>query len=294
MDAGIGAVALDRLMPHRPPMRWIDAYEWVAPGRLRAEALLGADHLFAGDDGKAQPEAIIEWIAQAGAVMCAYEARRNGGRAGIGYLAGVREFAWDELPAVGARLEIEIATELKLAEALVIRGKIGSAGKRLAEALITVWQPAGTEAPDRIFAKPPSRRMPNSRPLVHTLLMEGLKGDIQTTENSVAASFCFNEDAAIFDGHFPGHPILPGVDILAMASLLCSRQVGRPVRLAGVSSIKFSKPVPPGETVAMELQIAPDQTAAGSPAWRIKGGLGGVGSRKAALSLMFSSHGIVP
>lgn len=284
MDTRIGAVALEKLMPHRPPMRWIDAYEWIAPGRLNAEALFGADHLFADEDGRALPEAIVEWIAQAGAVMCGYEGLQNNKPAGIGYLAGVREFACDELPLVGDRLEIEIATELKLAEALVIRGKVlrAETGVKLAEALITVWQQPAAGQPVDDFAISPPHQQPAARSFVHALLADGLVGGIRSAEESVAANFCFQNDAPIFDGHFPGFPILPGVDILAMASLLCTRRIGRPVRLAAVGSVKFSRPVLPGETVAMKLQIA-----AGQDEWRVEGGVSSEGSRRATLSLTY-------
>ena len=47
-------------------------------------------------------------------------------------------------------------------------------------------------------------------------------------------------------GHFPGHPIVPGVVLLDEA-MACSLPPG--ARLAGFDVVKFTRPVLPGEAV---------------------------------------------
>jgi 3-hydroxyacyl-[acyl-carrier-protein] dehydratase len=51
----------------------------------------------------------------------------------------------------------------------------------------------------------------------------------------------------LFAGHFPGHPILPGIAHLAMVE----RALGEP--LAAVRSMKIRRPVMPGETLELSL-----------------------------------------
>jgi beta-hydroxyacyl-ACP dehydratase FabZ len=71
----------------------------------------------------------------------------------------------------------------------------------------------------------------------------------------------FNEP--FFQGHFPGHPIMPGVLIVeAMAQvgavLMLSSMVDRDDKLvyfAGIDRAKFRRPVTPGDQVRFEVEV---------------------------------------
>ncbi len=54
-------------------------------------------------------------------------------------------------------------------------------------------------------------------------------------------------------GHFPGHPIVPGVVILD-AVLLALRDWRPGSRVAKLSNVKFVSPLLPGEAFAVELE----------------------------------------
>ncbi|WP_168464379.1 3-hydroxyacyl-ACP dehydratase FabZ [Wolbachia endosymbiont of Ctenocephalides felis wCfeT] len=73
----------------------------------------------------------------------------------------------------------------------------------------------------------------------------------------------FNEP--FFSGHFPGHPIMPGVLIiesLAQASAICvlgqesqDAMKDRVVYFMSIENAKFRKPVIPGDTLVLQSNI---------------------------------------
>lgn len=67
----------------------------------------------------------------------------------------------------------------------------------------------------------------------------------------------------VFRGHFPGHPVFPGVLQLealaqtgAVALLSEPEFVGKIVLFAGVDHVRFRRPVAPGDTLRLETRLA--------------------------------------
>lgn len=67
-----------------------------------------------------------------------------------------------------------------------------------------------------------------------------------------------------FPGHFPGHPVMPGVLIIeAMAQVACVLAIlssdesvrSKVTYFGGIDNAKFRKPVFPGDQLRMELEV---------------------------------------
>ena len=65
-----------------------------------------------------------------------------------------------------------------------------------------------------------------------------------------------------FQGHFPGHPIMPGVLIIeAMAQVggvgaLCMKEnAGKLAYFASIDNVRFRKPVVPGDVLIIEVEF---------------------------------------
>jgi len=74
-------------------------------------------------------------------------------------------------------------------------------------------------------------------------------------KNVTATEFCFQ-------GHFPGHPVFPGVLIIealaqvgAVAVLSLPQHKGKIILFAGVDNFRFREPVFPGDSLRLEVKF---------------------------------------
>ena len=79
---------------------------------------------------------------------------------------------------------------------------------------------------------------------------------------SVVAELDVDPDLPLFQGHFPGYPVLPGVIImeaLAQAASCCllaqEDKAGSLEFFAGIDKAKFREQVRPGDTIRLEANI---------------------------------------
>lgn len=79
-----------------------------------------------------------------------------------------------------------------------------------------------------------------------------------------------------FQGHFPGHPIMPGVlicEAMAQAGAILARLSvggvpdGKTVVLSGLEGVRFRRPVVPGDQLRMEVTVLRHRR----PLWRLHG-----------------------
>lgn len=77
----------------------------------------------------------------------------------------------------------------------------------------------------------------------------------ESESGKVTAVVSFNRSHPIFDGHFPGHPVVPGVCMIQMLREIMEIEVGHKLRITFGDNLKFLSIINPDEHNEVEAQI---------------------------------------
>ena len=74
------------------------------------------------------------------------------------------------------------------------------------------------------------------------------------TPDSLRWTFTVPPDLPFFEGHFPGHPILPGVVALGWMLQAAERFLARPLGAVELLNVKFQVVILPGAVLTLTLE----------------------------------------
>lgn len=130
-------------------------------------------------------------------------------------------------------------------------------GKQHARAMSLVPPSVTPKGGDILDVNDVMRLLPHRYPFLMVDRIVSMEGDTKCTG---VKSVTINEP--FFQGHFPGHPVMPGVlQLEAMAqvgSILLLRAPGNAGKIGyfmSADSVKFRKPVVPGDTLFIEVEL---------------------------------------
>jgi predicted hotdog family 3-hydroxylacyl-ACP dehydratase len=134
------SVGLETLIPHRVPMRFIDALTDCTDTTASASACFSANH-FAVAGGAVLETALVECVAQTAAAALGQRAKTRGqsGGAANGMLVAVTNFQIQSRPPAEKQLRIEIRDLKRLGPMLLISGSISCEGQVIASGELTVY-----------------------------------------------------------------------------------------------------------------------------------------------------------
>jgi 3-hydroxyacyl-[acyl-carrier-protein] dehydratase len=78
------------------------------------------------------------------------------------------------------------------------------------------------------------------------------------TASTITAQIHVPHDCRYFDGHFPDHPILPGVAQFALITRLLEHAIGAGTRITRFRRAKFTSPVGPDATLTARIELSPE------------------------------------
>lgn len=134
------SASIEELLPHRPPMRWVDALVDCTDTTVVATVHIREDH-FALHDGALLETALVECVAQTVAAALGHRMRASGqpGAANQGMLIGVTSFKIVAAPRAGETLTIETREVKRLGPMLLVAATITSAGQPIASGELSLY-----------------------------------------------------------------------------------------------------------------------------------------------------------
>lgn len=76
-------------------------------------------------------------------------------------------------------------------------------------------------------------------------------------ETELCLTLAIDPEAMVFEGHFPGRPILPGVAQIDWAARLAARHLNCTGTFSGMEQIKFHRMIQPPARVRLNLEWQP-------------------------------------
>ena len=134
-------IEAETLLPHRPPMLMVDRLLAFDGSEGTVESILKPGNPFLDNDGFLYPPAMVELVAQSFAAVKGFADRRAGKAAGMGFLVGVKRFAFFHQAGLGERLLIRINQTGETEEFGLAEGRISCGETLLAEGSVMVFVP---------------------------------------------------------------------------------------------------------------------------------------------------------
>ena len=78
---------------------------------------------------------------------------------------------------------------------------------------------------------------------------------LSDTDHQIQATIKLVEDHAIFKGHFPGQPVLPGVCMMEMVAEITGDYLNKSFRISGGPLIKFLRMIDPQMNPVINFEI---------------------------------------
>ncbi|MEI8078423.1 MAG: hypothetical protein WCH61_02190 [bacterium] len=138
-------LAARELLPHQPPMRFIDQLVRISGQDGTAVCRLSAEAIIVDADGHLEPAAVLELMAQAYATVIGYDNLQRQRGVEQGFLVGCRHVQIYQPVPAGQPLTIQVNTVSTIAGFAIGEGEVSCQGERLASGTIKIWLPSRQE-----------------------------------------------------------------------------------------------------------------------------------------------------
>jgi 3-hydroxymyristoyl/3-hydroxydecanoyl-(acyl carrier protein) dehydratase len=232
------------LIPHSGAMLFVDELRNISGADARCFYRVKKNIFSEGISSS--PFLFVELFAQSAAAFAGYNAAGN--PSGSGFLTGIDNLNINSSLNDGDEIDIKVRKAEQFGPVSFFECSAENKGSVIAAGTIKVWSgevPASEKISNSPFSPGPAKND----------ILKYIK-NINTSNNSIEATLCFEKDFCCFDGHFDAMPVVPALAL--MRASLCIAELASEKKLVvrKISSAKFSRRAGPGETV--KFIISPD------------------------------------
>jgi 3-hydroxyacyl-[acyl-carrier-protein] dehydratase len=83
-----------------------------------------------------------------------------------------------------------------------------------------------------------------------------LSGPVPQPDGTYNFEFRFSSADPVFAGHFPGHPLLPGIFQIEMNRVAAEKVLGGALEIRDIVRAKFLRPILPEERIGLNLKLS--------------------------------------
>jgi|FLOH01.1.fsa_nt_gi 3-hydroxyacyl-[acyl-carrier-protein] dehydratase len=84
--------------------------------------------------------------------------------------------------------------------------------------------------------------------------------DLSSDGSGIVATLKLNPEHKVYKGHFPNHPVVPGVIQLQIVKELLEQSLGKNLFMGNIQRVKYLKPVVPTNTSQLVFTIIIKET----------------------------------
>ncbi len=255
--AGLPAPAAG-LLPHRRPVRLIETLQAVDDRGGRADVCIPDNPVFIAADGRLDPTAHLELIAQTFASVKGWRERHRNTLPQTGYLVGVDDFTLSGSAGIGDRLTTTIQEDDSFAPFVRVRGRVHLGSRCLARGRLKLWLVPPNEKPAPTFESEASATSPPPAPWDQAIASAALCPLEWENDHTIVRAFCFPRSFIAFQGHFPANPVLPAFAQIRVVLAMLASASRNPVVLERLDKAKFREPLRPGQRMQVRCRLEQD------------------------------------
>lgn len=250
------------IVPHRGIMLLIDELTECSSEHAVGMSVVTSKNPFLDSKGKLEGVCYVELLAQLAAACRGYEMLKASAPVKGGYLTGVNDFIISKQASVGDLLCLRFNKTLELENVLVIDGCVYLNHECLASGRLKIHlteMELTASMSDSDNGK--SADDINNLTQVHSnIMLSSIRKCIKkqkrcSMSNIATGTFCFDKSFPVFDGHFPGFAVLPGVVMIDLSLVLCEDLLQCQLVLHDIEMAKFTNPIFPGDMVEAEVSV---------------------------------------
>jgi 3-hydroxyacyl-[acyl-carrier-protein] dehydratase len=249
---------IETLLAHRPPILMLN--KLISCSNDNSHGIARVPERGPYQDTGILPRVFfVEIIGQLIAASQAYNSLSASAAAiSSGYLVGVRQFKFYNESLAGDFLDIHCTRMNSLENLEIVHGCIARGSEILAEGEVRCFRTSSLPLADDITDADPDKHRTSLNDTLSTCMSIFC---MDSAAGIVKASVSIGPDSSVFEGHFPGYPIVPGIVWIEAAFHLASKLLARRTVVTKISFARFKRPVRPTQTVNLEVVIKREASA---------------------------------